>query len=314
MTSPDTATQPMPDTRTDLTEVKKPFMWRRNLAAKIAALPMMAVALIGFVGCTGWSIFYSFTASRSLPTEKFVGLAQYKRLWDTPRWLVSVENLAIYGIFSILLALVIGFVLAALLDRKIRFENTLRTIFLYPYALSMIVTGLVWQWILNPQFGIEYQMRSWGFEGFVFDPLNNPDLVLYGLLIAGLWQGSGLVMVIMLAGLRGVDDTIWRATRIEGISAWKTYVFIILPMMRPALITALVLISTGTIKVYDLVIAQTGGGPGVASEMPAKYVYDYMFNNGNLGQALAASSMMLLTVLVVLVPWAYLEYGGRRNA
>ena len=314
MTSPDTAAQPMPDTRTDLTEVKKPFMWRRNLAAKIAALPMMAVALIGFVGCTGWSIFYSFTASRSLPTEKFVGLAQYKRLWDTPRWLVSVENLAIYGIFSILLALVIGFVLAALLDRKIRFENTLRTIFLYPYALSMIVTGLVWQWILNPQFGIEYQMRSWGFEGFVFDPLNNPDLVLYGLLIAGLWQGSGLVMVIMLAGLRGVDDTIWRATRIEGISTWKTYVFIILPMMRPALVTALVLISTGTIKVYDLVIAQTGGGPGVASEMPAKYVYDYMFNNGNLGQALAASSMMLLTVLVVLVPWAYLEYGGRRNA
>ncbi len=249
-----------------------------------------------------------------LPRLNFVGLDQYERLWSTPRWLISIENLAIYGVLSLIFSLVIGFLLAALLDQKIRFEDTFRTIFLYPFALSFIVTGLVWQWILNPDFGVQGVVRGLGWESFAFDPLYNADIVIYGILIAGLWQGTGLVMCLMLAGLRGIDEDIWKAARVDGIPMWKTYLFIVIPMMRPVFITTLVIIASGIVRVYDLVVAQTSGGPGIASEVPAKYVYDYMFRAQNLGQGFAASTMMLLTVAIVIVPWAYLEFGRRRVA
>ena len=285
----------------------------KNLNAKIASIPMVLTAVVVFVGCTGWTIVHSFTSSKLLPKMEFVGLDQYDRLWNTRRWLVSIENLAIFGICSLVFSLLIGFVLAALLDRKVRFEDTFRTILLYPFALSFIVTGLVWQWILNPDFGIQNIVRSLGWESFTFDPLYNPDIVIFGVLIAALWQGTGLVMCLMLAGLRGIDEDIWKAARVDGISVWKTYVFIIIPMMRPVFITALVIITSGIVKVYDLVVAQTSGGPGIASEVPAKYVYDRMFSSQNLGQGFAASTMMLLAVAIVIIPWAYLEFGGKRR-
>ncbi len=291
----------------------RPSQFLRNLSAKIASIPMVLTALVIFVGGTAWTVLYSFTNSKLLPRLRFVGLDQYDRLWSTSRWLVSIENLAIYGLLSLIFSLVIGFLLAALLDQKIRFENTFRTILLYPFALSFIVTGLVWQWILNPDFGVQKVVRSLGFENFVFDPLYDPDIVIYGVLIAGLWQGTGLVMCLMLAGLRGIDEDIWKATRVDGIPLWKTYLLVIIPMMRPVFITTLVIITSGIVKLYDLVVAQTGGGPGIASEVPAKYVYDTMFRNQNLGQGFAASTMMLLTVAIVVIPWAYLEFGGRRR-
>lgn len=291
------------------------MLWhaRRNLSAKVASIPMVFTAVVVFAGGTLWSIFYSFTKSKALPNETWVGLAQYVRLFNTKRWIVSLENIAIFGVCSLVFSLVIGFLLAALLDQKIRFENTFRTIFLYPFALSFIVTGLVWQWILNPDFGIQQVVRGFGFEEFVFNPLRDPDIVIYGVLIAGLWQGSGLVMVLMLAGLRSIEDDIWKAAKVDGIPAWKTYLIIVIPMMRPVFITTLVIIAAGIVKVFDLIVAQTAGGPGIASEMPAKYVYDYLFARGNLGQGLAASTIMLGTVLIILIPWMYLEFGNRRQ-
>ncbi len=291
----------------------RPSRLFRNKSAKIAAIPMIVTALFVFVGGTVWTIVYSFTKSGLLPRLKWVGLDQYERLWSTRKWLVSIENLAIYGFCTLVLVFVIGFILAALIDQKIRFENTIRTVILYPYALSFVVTGLVWQWILNPEFGVQKIVRSWGWESFQFDPLYTADIAIYGVLIAGLWQGSGLVMVLMLAGLRGIDQDVWKAARIDGIPAWKTYLFIVIPMMRPVFITTLVLVVTGIVKIYDLIVAQTGGGPGIATEVPAKYVYDSMFRANNLGQGFAASTMMLLTVALIVIPWAILEFGGSRN-
>ncbi len=291
----------------------RPSQLLKNLNAKIASIPMVLTALVIFVGGTAWTILYSFTDSKLLPRLRFVGLDQYERLWSTNRWIVSIENLAIYGILSLVFSLIIGFLLAALLDQKIRFEDTFRTILLYPFALSFIVTGLVWQWILNPDFGIQKIIRGLGFESFDFDPLYNPDIVIYGVLIAGLWQGTGFVMCLMLAGLRGIDEDVWKATRVDGIPTWKTYVFVIIPMLRPVFITALVIITSGIVRLYDLIVAQTGGGPGIASEVPAKYVYDTMFRNQNLGQGFAASTMMLLAVATVVIPWAFLEFGGKKH-
>ncbi|MGQ3275918.1 MAG: carbohydrate ABC transporter permease [Shinella sp.] len=291
----------------------RPSKLLRNHSSKIASIPMMLTAVVIFLGGTVWTVVFSFTNSNLLPRANFVGFDQYERLWDAPRWIMSIQNLAIYGIFTLVFSLVVGFLLAALMDQKIRFENTFRTIFLYPFALSFIVTGLVWQWILNPEFGVQSVVRSLGWTSFTFDPLYNADIVIYGVLIAGLWQGTGLVMCLLLAGLRGIDEDIWKASRVDGIPMWKTYLFIVIPMMRPVFITTLVIIASGIVKVYDLVVAQTSGGPGIASEVPAKYVYDYMFQAQNLGQGFAASTMMLVTVAIIIVPWAYLEFGGRKR-
>jgi glucose/mannose transport system permease protein len=289
----------------------RPSQLFRNLNAKMASIPMVLTASVIFVGGTAWTILYSFTNSKLLPRLNFVGLDQYERLWSASKWLIAIQNLIIYGVCTLVFSFVVGFVLAALLDQKIRFENTFRSIFLYPFALSFIVTGLVWQWILNPDFGVQRIVRDMGWESFTFDPLYNQDIVIYGILIAGLWQGTGLIMCLMLAGLRGIDEDIWKAARVDGIPMWKTYLFIVIPMMRPVFVTTLVIIASGIVRVYDLVVAQTSGGPGIASEVPAKYVYDAMFLSQNLGQGFAASTMMLLTVMIVVVPWAYYEFGRR---
>ena len=291
----------------------RPNRLTRNLMSKIAALPMIITTLVVFVGATIWTIVYSFTNSRLLPKENFVGFDQYERLWSSSRWLISIQHLMWYGVSSLILTLVIGFTLAALLDRKIRFENTFRSIFLFPFALSFIVTGLAWQWILNPDYGVQAVVRGWGWASFDFDPLYNPDIVIFGVLIAGIWQGSGLIMCIMLAGLRGIDDDIWKAARVDGIGTVKTYLVVIIPMMRPVFVTALVLIAAGIIKLYDLVVAQTSGGPGLASQVPAMYVYDYMFKAQNLGQGFAASTMMLLSVVIILIPYVYLQFRGNKH-
>ena len=274
---------------------------------------MAATALVIFIGCSAWTVVYSFTGSRLLPKTRWVGFDQYDRLWGTDRWAVSIENLAIYGGCMLFLSLSLGFVMAALLDQRIRFENTFRTIFLYPYALSFVVTGLTWQWMLNPTFGLQKVVRDFGFVDFTFAPLTDASLAIYGVLLAGLWQGTGLVMVIMLAGLRGIDEDIWKASRVDGIPKWKTYLMIVLPLMRGAIITAVVLVATSIIKVFDLIVAQTQGGPGLATEVPAKYVMDMMFRNQNLGQGFAASTMMLLFVMIILVPWTIYEYRERRR-
>jgi len=286
---------------------------RMPLSSFVAMLPTTTFVVTVYLTCMAWTVFISFTSSKVLPNTNLVGLRQYERLLGTERWAVSVENIVIYGVLYILACLALGFVLAVFLDQKVRLENTLRTVFLFPYALSFIVTGAVWQWLFNPQLGLEAAIRRLGLEGFAPGIIANPSTAIYALVIAAVWQGTGLVMVMLLAGLRGIDEDIWKAARVDGIPMWKTYLFIVIPMMRPVFITTLVIIASGIVKVYDLVVAQTSGGPGISSEVPAKYVYDYMFQAQNLGQGFAASTMMLLSVLIVLIPWAYLEFGGKKH-
>lgn len=290
----------------------KPNPLTRNLTSKIATLPMVVTALVVFVGCSLWTVVYSFTSSRSLPVNDFVGFKQYERLFSTSRWDQAVENLMFYGVLALFFSFVVGFVLAAFLDQKIRFESTFRTIYLYPFALSFIVTGVVWQWILDPGLGLQAFVRGLGWDSFTFNLIASRDTVIYALLIAGIWQGTGFVMVLMLAGLRGIDEDIWKATRVDGIPTWKTYLLIIIPMMRGVMVTALVIVASGIVRLYDLVVALTDGGPGFASDVPAKYVFDHLFARANLGQALAGSTMMLLSVLIIVVPWAYLEFGRKK--
>ena len=307
-----------PDTAETLVEARAPNRLFRNTASKLACTPMIATVLVVFIGCTLWTIFYSLTTSRVLPAsdplgKDFVGLAQYVRLFKSSRWIISVENIAVFGILTLVFVFAVGFLLAVLMDQKIRFENTFRTIFLYPFALSFVITGLVWQWMLNPAFGLEKSVRDLGWTTFSFDWIANRKMVVYTLVIAAVWQGTGLVMALMLAGLRGIDDEIWKASRVDGIPRWKTYLYIVIPMMRPVFVTALVIVAAGIVRTYDLVVAMTGGGPGLSSQVPTIYIYEHMFVS-NLSQGLAASTVLLVTVAVIVVPWAFYEFGRRRTA
>lgn len=281
---------------------------RRNLAAALALVPTALIVLVVFVGCLLWTIRLSFTSSKLLPVLDWVGLQQYSRLFANERFLLSVENIAVFGVLFIAGCLILGFLLAVFIDQNVRGEALFRTIFLYPYAMSFVVTGLAWQWFLNPTLGLQQIVRDLGFSSFRFDWLVNPQMVIYTLVIAGLWHGAGLVMCIMLAGLRGIDADLWKAARIDGIPVWRTYLSVVLPLLGPMIITAVVLLATGVVKLYDLAVAMTLGGPGIASEVPAKFVMDHFFERNNIGLATAAATAMLIAVASVLAPWVYARY------
>jgi glucose/mannose transport system permease protein len=292
----------MPVTRRRLTS---------RLAAALALSPAMLIMVVVYLGCTGWTVWMSFTASRMLPNSTFVGLRQYASLLGNERWQMSVFNLVVFGTLFLVASLVLGFLLAVAIDQRLRSENVLRSVFLYPFSMSFIVTGLVWQWLLNPSLGIEKLGRAIGLGWFHFDWIVRQDRVIYTLVLAAAWHASGLVMAIMLAGLRGIDDEIWKATRIDGLPRWRVYLSIVTPMLGPSFATAAVLLATGVVRLYDLIVAMTNGGPGLASEVPAKFVMDHLFERGNLGLATAAATSMLITVAAVVAPWLYWQHRSR---
>jgi glucose/mannose transport system permease protein len=293
--------------------MNRSFPRRRALMAQLALLPMAATVLGVYVGTVLWSLRISVSSSQIFPRSDFVGLAQYERLFTTERWAISLHNVALFGALFIAACLVIGFLLAVFIDQKVRGEGVLRTVFLYPYAMSFVATGLVWQWTLNPQLGLQATMRGLGWQDFSFDWIVNQDKVVYTLVLAAVWQASGLVMAVLLAGLRGIDEALWHAARIEGVPRWRYYASIVLPQLGPAFGTCTVLLAVGVVKVYDVVVAMTQGGPGTASEMPAKFIMDHLFTRANVGLASAASTVMLLTVIALLLPWWYASARAKRR-
>ncbi|MCB1487776.1 MAG: sugar ABC transporter permease [Bauldia sp.] len=273
---------------------------RFKIQAVIGTLPMIAVGVGVYIIGIGFTFFWSFTNSKLFPSSKLVGLDQYRRLWSSDRWLVAVDNIWIFGVLLIVCSLVFGYLLAVFMDQRIRQEDLFRSIFLYPFAMSLIVTGLIWQWMLDPNLGIENTIHNLGWTSFHFSPLVDPETAIYGLVIGGIWQGSGVTMAILLAGLRGIDSEIWKAARVDGIPTWRVYLFIALPMIRGALATAFVLQCVSVVRVYDLIIAMTGGGPGISTQMPAVYVIQMITSSQNVGQGMAAATMMLIPILIVL--------------
>jgi glucose/mannose transport system permease protein len=284
----------------------------RHTVPWAALLPMALTVLVGYLGTALWSLRVSLSSSRTFPNDDFVGLAQYERLFDNERWLLSLQNLAVYGTLFIGACMVLGFLLAVFIDQKVRGEGLLRTVFLYPYAMSFVATGLVWQWVLNPGNGLQQAVRQMGFADFSFDWIIDQDKVIYTVVIATVWQASGLVMALMLAGLRGIDEDIWKATRIDGIPAWRVYLSIVLPMLGATVATVFILLSTGVVKVFDSVVSMTQGGPGTASDVPAKFIMDHLFGRANIALASAGSIVLLATVLALVAPLLYAN--ARRKA
>jgi glucose/mannose transport system permease protein len=293
---------------TDRPSTRRKALLRAQLPAAIALLPALVIVVVAYVGAMIWTVRLSFTSSKMLPVFDFVGLAQYQRLFNTERFVYSTWHILIFGVLFIAGCLILGFLLAVFIDQRVRLEGLFRTIFLYPFAMSFVVTGLVWQWFLNPELGLQKVVRDLGFPNFTFDWIVDQNLVVYTLVIAGVWQSSGLVMAILLAGLRGVDSELWKATRIDAIPTWRVYVSIVLPMIMPMVVTAAVLLAVAVAKLYDLVVAMTKGGPGLSSEVPAKFIMDNLFERSNVGLGTAAATVLLVTVIAILSPWIYVEH------
>jgi len=274
---------------------------------KLVLSPSLALVLVFVYGFILFSIYLSFTDSRLLPSFGWVGWENYSKLWRLSHWEISLKNMGVFAVLYIGICTALGLGLAIFLDQKIRGEGMIRTIYLYPMALSFIVTGTAWKWFLDPGIGLENVMQSWGWTSFEFDWIKNRDFAIYTVVLAAVWQTSGFVMAMFLAGLRGIDNEILKAAQMDGASNWNLYRRIIIPQLRPAFLSAFVILSHLAIKTFDLVIALTGGGPGRATELPATFMYSYTFSRNQMGIGAASATIMLMTIAAIMIPYLYAE-------
>jgi len=282
----------------------------QDLIPKLVLGPSFLIVLIFVYGFIIYTGILSFTDSKMLPSYGFVGFENYRKLWALPHWWRAITNLGIFASLYIIICTVLGLGLAILLDQKIRIEGVLRPIYLYPMALSFIVTGVAWKWFLDPGIGLENTMHQWGWESFQFNRINDSKMAIYTVVIAAVWQSSGFVMAMFLAGLRGVDNEIIKAAQIDGASTGMIYRRIIIPLMRPVFLSAFVVLAHLAIKAYDLVIALTGGGPGQATELPATFMYSYTFTRNSMGIGASSAIIMLITIFAIIIPYLYSEIRG----
>jgi glucose/mannose transport system permease protein len=298
---------PLAPARRDMRDFARDWLPRLVLA------PSFAVILLFVYGFIVFTVYLSTTPSTLLPQFDYVGLLNYYKLFSQPSWWIALKNLAIFGSLYIVICSVLGLLLAILLDQKIRGEGVLRPIYLYPMALSFIVTGTAWKWFLDPGIGLEQVMHQWGWESFSFTWIKDRDMAIYTVVIAAVWQSSGFVMAMFLAGLRGIDTEIMRAAQIDGASAFRLYQRIVIPMLRPAFLSAFVVLAHLAIKSYDLVVALTGGGPGRATELPATFMYSYTFTRNQMGVGAASAVIMLIMIASIIVPYLYSELGRSKR-
>lgn len=286
----------------------------QDLLPKIVLGPSFLLIIFFVYGFIAYTGYLSMTDSKMLPSYGWVGLDNYERLWKLPHWKRSLGNLAVFGSLYIIICSVLGLMAAILLDQKIRAEGLLRPIYLYPMALSFIVTGTAWKWFLDPGIGLEHTMQQWGWESFEFDWIKDRHFAIYTVVIAAVWQSSGFVMAMFLAGLRGVDNDIIKAASIDGASTFRIYRSIIIPLMRPVFLSAFVVLAHLAIKSYDLVVALTGGGPGQATELPATFMYSYTFTRNLMGIGASSAIIMLIMIFSIIVPYLYSELRQGRQS
>jgi len=277
--------------------------WSR-LSPQLALTPAVTVTLVAFFGAIGWTVWMSFTRSRRFPEYEIDPTEwwrQYERLFNNGAWATSLKNLIVLAIGSAL-AIVFGFILAAMIEREKRGEGFFRTIFLYPLAVSFIVTGIVWRWMFNPALGVENFLHQLGWESANFNWLADSRTAIYGIILASIWHGLGFYMALMLAGLKSINTEIWSAARLDGVSFWRFYGEIIIPMLKFTFLTCAILLSLGVVKTYDIVLAMTNGGPGTSTWTPAYFTINAYTTRSNIGYASAAAVIMLLITAAVFLP------------
>ncbi len=280
---------------------------RAGLLPKLLITPSALLVLVCVYGYIVFTFYLSFTASTMMPNYEVVGTAGYIRLAGLENWSVALRNLWVFAGLYIVFTLALGLGLAILIDQKIRAESAFRSIFLYPMALSFIVTGTAWKWLLDPGVGLERSMHLIGWSSFSFNWIKDSDMAIYCVVIAAVWQTSGFVMAMFLAGLRGVDSEQINAARVDGAKPWQIYMRIIIPQLGPVFVSAFVILAHMAVKSYDLVIALTNGGPGRSTWLPSVFMYQYTFTRNEMAVGAASSVLMLVLVGVVVLPYLHSE-------
>jgi glucose/mannose transport system permease protein len=295
-----------------MTEAKSSHHFIHKHAATIAVVPVLVAALVFYFGSTVRSVVMSLTNSKIFPDMTFVGMRQYLRLFGDTLWGLSLQNLAVFGIGS-LGSLVLGFFLAVLLEGNVVGERLFKTVFLYPMAVSLIITGLVWQWLFNPSMGLQQFFRDLGFQDFNFNWVGDKNTVMYAVILAAIWQSAGFYMVLCSAGIKGIDSEVWAASRIDGISKLRMYIEVIIPMMKFTFLTSFVLLSIGAVKAYDIIVAMTNGGPGGHSVLPAYYIVDMYTNRRFIALGAAGSTILLAIVLIFILLFGLVTLIGNKK-
>lgn len=310
----------------------------------IALIVPSVVAVLVFVyGFIGWSALVSMSEWDSVrPDYTFVGLDNFRELFEHYRFQIDIRNTVVFTIFFVGSCLVIGFVLASLLDRHIAAEGIFRSIYLFPMAISFIVTGVAWRWLLAPRAGVNLLADKAGVDalrydwytdptvqyihpsshlgealsfaglGFVCDPNFGIPLAMISVVIAATWQMSGFVMVLYLAGLRAIPEELKEAARVDGAGELQVLRHVALPLLRPVTLSAMIILGHQSLKIFDLVVSMTQRGPGFATDVPALFMFETTFQGNHFARGAAISIVMLVTVSMLVIP--YLFWSLRKEA
>lgn len=282
------------------------------LAPSIVAI---AIFVYGFIAWTG---YVSLSNWRSLaPDFSFAGLTNYVTLFQDFRFQSDLRNTLVFTILFILGTLGLGNLLAVLIDQKIRMESFFRNVFLFPMALSFVVTGIVWQWVLNPSSGVNLLLQRFGVEqlpkwytdtavAFGF-PLGKIEmgipLAILAVVIAAVWQMTGFSLAMYLAGLRAIPDDLREAARVDGATEWQIYRKVIFPLLAPITVSITIIMAHISLKIFDLIYAMTGPGSNFVTDVPGVYMFETTFRANNYANGAAIAVIMLLFVSLFIVPY-----------
>jgi glucose/mannose transport system permease protein len=280
-----------------------------GLALIAPSLLAIAVFVYGFIARTAYISLVRW--NDIAPDYTWVGLTNYVRLLDVERFQIDLKNTLIFTVTFIVACLIAGLLLAMLLDQKIRFEGLFRTIFMFPLAISFIVTGVAWRWLETPSSGINLIFGAVGLDFLQNGWFTDPNIGILGVVLAAFWQTSGYVMALYLAGLRGIADDVREAARVDGASEWQLFRFVIFPLLHPITLTAVIILGHISLKIFDLTVSMTGPGPGFATDVPSLFMYQTTFFGSRFSQGAAVAIVLLLLVSVLIIP--YMIYNARNE-
>jgi len=292
--------------------------WDRTIPILLIA-PSVIGAMVFVYGFIGWTGFISLTKwNKLLPNYTLAGLSNYQKLFTHFRFQIDLWNLVVFTVSFLILSLLIGFMLAVLLDQNIKGESIFRTIYLFPMALSFIVTGVAWRWLLNPgsiqmgSTGINFLLERAGLGFLKSGWYTDPKIGIKAVAIAAVWQMSGYVVAMYMAGLRGIPEELREAARIDGASEIQIYHYVILPLLRPITLGAVIILGHISLKIFDLIVAMTGPGIGFSCDVPAYFMWETTFYSNRFAQGASVAIIMLIMIAVLIIP--YLLHSLRKEA
>jgi glucose/mannose transport system permease protein len=287
-----------------------------NLISVALVAPSIIAVGIFIYGFIAWTLRVSLSSWKGLlPDYSWAGLSNYIELFSDPRFLIDLRNTAIFTLVFVVGSLLLGFFTAILLDQNLPGENFFRNLFLFPLAISYIVTGVVWRWLMNPAEGTRISGFNQLFSYFGWDFLVNrwhttPTWGIAAIALAAIWQMSGFTMALYLGGLRSIPDEVRESARVDGASEWQLYRYIIIPLLNPVTLSAVIILGHISLKVFDLIIALAG--KQLALDVPAIYMWQATFDGYFFGRGAAISILLLLIISILIIP--YIFYNLRNEA